>query len=208
MRIALVYDMIYPYYVGGAEIRNRELSARLAEKHEVHLFGVKLWDGPDVFEEDGVTVHGVCGYGKQNSFSGSRTTSDVLRFAAAITKPLIRERFDVIDVSAFPPTQHITARLASAATEAKLILTWHQFCGEYLKLYLGPLMGSAAAHMERMAAKTGPSHVAVSEHVKKNLLSAGADPADVYVNVNGVDLAATAAAKPADEAFDLSLIHI
>ena len=41
MKIAYVYDRIYPYLKGGAEKRILEISKRLAERgHEVHLF----WD--------------------------------------------------------------------------------------------------------------------------------------------------------------------
>jgi len=64
MKIAIIYDMIYPFNVGGAEIRNWEIAIRLAKNNEVHLFGFQLWDGPSVIKRDGVTIHGVCKYSK------------------------------------------------------------------------------------------------------------------------------------------------
>lgn len=63
MKIAIVYDMIYPFNIGGAEIRNYEIAKRLARHHEVHLFGVKLWDGPDVIRRDGLTFMASAGTG-------------------------------------------------------------------------------------------------------------------------------------------------
>ena len=42
MKIAFVYDVIYPYVKGGVEKRVWELRHRLAKRgHEVHIFGMK-----------------------------------------------------------------------------------------------------------------------------------------------------------------------
>ena len=46
MKIAFVYDVIYPYVKGGVEKRVWELATRLSRRgHDVHLFGMKFWDG-------------------------------------------------------------------------------------------------------------------------------------------------------------------
>ena len=43
MKIALVYDAIYPYIKGSGEKRLYEIGRRLAKKgHQVHLYGMKL----------------------------------------------------------------------------------------------------------------------------------------------------------------------
>ena len=40
MKIAYVYDAVYPYRIGGVERRIFELAWRLAERgHEVHIYG-------------------------------------------------------------------------------------------------------------------------------------------------------------------------
>jgi len=39
MKIAFVYDVIYPYVKGGGERRYYELAQRLCTRHQVHLFG-------------------------------------------------------------------------------------------------------------------------------------------------------------------------
>ena len=49
MKIAFVYDVIYPYVKGGVEKRVWELAVRLSRSgHEVHLFGMKFWEGEDI----------------------------------------------------------------------------------------------------------------------------------------------------------------
>jgi len=61
MKIAFVYDAIYPYVKGGVEKRVEELAVRLSRRgHEIHLFGMKFWDGEDILMRDGIYLHGVC----------------------------------------------------------------------------------------------------------------------------------------------------
>ncbi len=43
MKIAFIYDAVYPWVKGGAEKRIYEIGRRLAEKHEVHWYGVGWW---------------------------------------------------------------------------------------------------------------------------------------------------------------------
>ena len=60
MKLAFIYDVIYPYIKGGAERRYYEIARRLARRHEVHLYGMKFWEGPGVTcTEEGLYLHGV-----------------------------------------------------------------------------------------------------------------------------------------------------
>jgi hypothetical protein len=43
MRIAFVYDCLYPYTVGGAERRYRSLVAQLAQRHDVTYVTRRQW---------------------------------------------------------------------------------------------------------------------------------------------------------------------
>jgi hypothetical protein len=41
MKIALIYDAIYPFIKGGAEKRFYEIAKRLSKKgHQMHLYGM------------------------------------------------------------------------------------------------------------------------------------------------------------------------
>ena len=55
-------DAIYPYNMGGADKRLWELARKLAEhgEHEVHIYGMKWWHGPNTIVTDNVHLHGVC----------------------------------------------------------------------------------------------------------------------------------------------------
>ena len=102
MKIAFVYDVIYPYVKGGVEIRIHELAIRLgARGHDVHIIGMKYWDGPDSIETDGITLHGICPP-QQLYADGRRTLFEALYFSCHLLPFLMREEFDIIDCQQFP----------------------------------------------------------------------------------------------------------
>jgi len=49
MKIAFIYDAVYPWIKGGAEKRICEISERLVKKgHEVQVLGMIFWNGENV----------------------------------------------------------------------------------------------------------------------------------------------------------------
>jgi len=102
MKIAIIYDVIYPYVKGGVEKRVWELAVRLSRRgHDVHLYGMKFWDGSDIIDREGVTLHGVCT--ARNLYShGRRTIREAISFGIALFFRLGKEHYDIIDCQQFP----------------------------------------------------------------------------------------------------------
>jgi glycosyltransferase involved in cell wall biosynthesis len=104
MRIALVYDWCYPWTKGGGEKTLWDIAIGLrARGHLVHIFCVKLWEGPDVIEREEIVLHGVCRptgfYGR----SGRRTLLQPLLFAGGLFKTFWNgQAFDCIYCTVFP----------------------------------------------------------------------------------------------------------
>ncbi|MDQ4035873.1 MAG: glycosyltransferase family 1 protein, partial [Chloroflexota bacterium] len=84
MRLALVYDAIYPWVTGGAERRFAELGRRLATRHDVHLVGWQWWDGPARIRRDGMTLHGLGRGPALYGDDGKRTVREALAFSARL----------------------------------------------------------------------------------------------------------------------------
>ena len=61
LRIAFVYDALFPYVKGGAERRYHELARRLRDRHDVHMVSWTWWDGQPDASLDGLTLHGAYG---------------------------------------------------------------------------------------------------------------------------------------------------
>ena len=78
MKIAYVYDAVYPWIKGGAEKRIWEISKRLVKiGHEVHIFGMNYWNGDAVVLKGGVFLHGVCEL-KELYVDGRRTIKEAI----------------------------------------------------------------------------------------------------------------------------------
>src|SRR5882757_6803010 len=89
VRVAIVYDAVYPYVKGGAERRYYELARRLAERgHDVHWYGMRYWDGPAVRRMGGITYHGVCRPRPLYTPSGRRSISQALIYGLACLRLL------------------------------------------------------------------------------------------------------------------------
>jgi glycosyltransferase involved in cell wall biosynthesis len=202
MKIAFVYDAIYPYIKGGGERRIYEISRRLVKKgHEVHWYGVKWWEGADVIEQDGVILHGVCevrGLYK----NGKRSIGEALYFGMKVLRPLLEEEFDVIDVANFPYFPSISCKIVSMMKKTPLVITWHEVWGEYWYDYLGT-KGFFGKVVEKVASKLPTSHVTVSNHTKTDLGLLGVPERKITIIPNGIDLEMIKKIKPSKEKCDI-----
>nr|WP_250317184.1 glycosyltransferase family 4 protein [Methanoculleus bourgensis] len=201
LKIAYVYDAVYPWVKGGVEKRIHEVSVRLADRgHEVHVYGMRCWDGPATIERDGVTLHGVCP-GEGLYIDGRRTVPQALRFGKAVLRPLLSSGSDVVDCQNFPYFSCFAAKAASVRLGFPLVVTWHEVWGDYWYDYLGR-RGVFGKAVERLAAGLTDHHVAVSPSTARALAGLGV-AGSVPVVPNGIDLARIAAVAPAAEEWDV-----
>jgi len=202
VRIAYVYDVVYPYVVGGAQKRVWELARRLtARGHEVHVFGMKHWDGNSLCVREGVYLHGVCP--PRILFDGDRRSiGEAIFFARKVMCPLLHERFDVIDCQNFPYFPSFSSKLASLLRNSGLVLTWHEVWNDYWYDYLGK-KGLVGKCVERIVAHLANNIIAVSETTRKGLEEIGVPRNLVRVIPNGIDFKAIEAVASANEQSDI-----
>lgn len=203
MKIAFVYDVIYPYVKGGVEKRVWELAVRLAARgHEVHIFGMKYWDGKDSQKKEGITLHGVCPSYPLYA-DGRRKIPETLVFSARLFPVLVRERFDIIDCQQFPYFSCITARVVAGVRRTPLVITWHEVWGGYWYTYLG-WKGCFGKLAERVVALLTRNNVAVSETTARNGRPLGI-PVDTIIP-NGIDLSRLDALPASPEISDVIFV--
>jgi len=161
MKIAIISDVIYPYVKGGVEKRVWELAVRLSRRgHDVHLYGMKFWEGNDIINREGIVLHGVCPATHLYSH-GRRTIGEALIFGAALLPHLLRQRFDIIDCQQFPYFSAISSRIASLIRRTPLVITWIEVWGDYWYDYLGAL-GMFGKGIERIIASFHVPSIAIS----------------------------------------------
>ena len=193
---------MYPWITGGAEKRIYEIGKRFVDQgDEVHLFGVKWWNGEDVIEHDGMVLHGVCG-ARPLYVNGRRSISEALIFSVMLIPHLLRERFDVFDVSVFPYFSCFSVKCVSLLRRTSVVFTWHEVWGNYWYEYLGRI-GFFGKLVERLVTKLSPNVVAVSDMTKRDLEVLGVDAEKVHIVSNGVNLHEIARIEPLDDVCDV-----
>jgi glycosyltransferase involved in cell wall biosynthesis len=187
MKIAFVYDVIYPYVKGGVEKRISELANRLAARgHEVHVFGMKYWEGDDMFVHEGVIFHGVCP-AKALYSHGRRTVGEALYFGIHLVLPLAKERLDIIDCQQFPFFSCIPVRIISLSCKIPSVITWHEVWGKYWKEYLG-YIGVFGKATERLIASFGSPVISVSSTTSARFRNEFGRQPEIIIP-NGIDVA-------------------
>ena len=206
LRIAFVYDALYPYATGGAERRYHEIATRLAVRHEVHTVSWRYAEGTPASDPGAITHHAVGSPPAFYGADGRRTVREALNFAWRVVPHLLAHRYDVIDCSATPYVPVYGVWLAARATGTPLVVTWHEVWGAYWNDYFEDRRAVArmARAAERWTRPLGDVAVAVSSFTAARLDALGHGP-EVRVVPNGVSLAeidaVPAAGTPTDVIF-------
>jgi glycosyltransferase involved in cell wall biosynthesis len=186
MKIAFIYDVIYPYVKGGVEKRIQDISVRLSARgHDVHIVGMKYWEGPDAVRKNGVTLHGICP-AKTLYADGRRTIGEAIYFSASLMPFLMREEFDIIDCQQFPFFPCFPVRFSAVIKKRPFVITWHEVWGDYWYEYLG-WKGAFGKTTERLVSGFSQNIIAVSGTTAKNLHLLKVR-GNVNVIPNGIDI--------------------
>ena len=152
----MIYDCLFPYTVGGAERWYRRLSQELVDQgHQVTYLTRKQWPDDDPPRIEGVEVIGVSPGGALYTDDGRRTFTSPLRFAAGVFRHLLRNRYDVIHVCAFPYFPLISVALAAPRTMRGV--EWQEvWTRSYWRSYLGPARGLVGWLVQRLCIRLTP----------------------------------------------------
>jgi glycosyltransferase involved in cell wall biosynthesis len=144
MRIAIVYDCLFPNTVGGAERWYRNLAERLDGEHRITYVTRRQWgeEGPETSFKTVAVSPG----GDLYTRSGRRRIWPPVRFGIGVFWHLLRHgrRYDAVHTASFPYFSLLGAWLALrlSRSRAPLVVDWHEvWSSEYWRSYLGPLRG-------------------------------------------------------------------
>ena len=171
MRIAFIYDSVYPWVKGGAEKRVYELAKRLVYMgHEVHWYCIGFWWTEENQEDtkfEGIHLHGVCRPIELYA-DDRRSIKEAIYFALKLFRPLMSERFDVVDCQGFPFFSCFTAKIPSVLGRYALFITLHEVWGNYWYEYLGKL-GVFGKIIEKLTLHLTDRIITVSKKTNRDL---------------------------------------
>ena len=178
MRIALVYDCLYPWTVGGAERWMRALAEALAgEGHDVTYLTRRQWEPGDAPRIPGVRVVAVSPAEPLYGPDGTRTISEPLRFGRGVTGHLLRHRgrYDVVHSCSFPYFSVLGAAAALRGTGVPLFVDWFEvWSPAYWNEYLGGVRGRAGGLVQRACARVPQQPFVFSDLHGRRLAAEGA----------------------------------
>lgn len=200
MKLAFVYDAVHPWEKGGAQKRVWELARRLADRHDVHLYGMQYWDGPSTMQRDGVTLHGVCDPYELYT-DGRRSIAQALKFTAQLGPALLTEGFDVVDCQQFPYFPVFVAKAHELRWGSTAVVTWYEVWDDYWYDYLGAT-GAVGKAVEQLTAALPRSIIPISSFVRDDLREVGRTDG-LHLVENGVDYGALRDIPEADAEWDV-----
>jgi glycosyltransferase involved in cell wall biosynthesis len=176
MRIALVYDCLFPNTIGGAERWYRNVAERLGRKHRVTYLTRRQWgdEGPGT---DFETIAVGPGGGLYTS-TGNRSIGAPLRFGWGVFWHLLRngDRYDAVHTASFPYFSVLGAwaALRLRRSRAPLIVDWHEFWTDaYWRRYLGPTRGRLGAAIQSLCLRAADFSFTFSEMIEGRLREHG-----------------------------------
>jgi glycosyltransferase involved in cell wall biosynthesis len=184
--VAIVIDAIFPYHLGGREVRYHELSKRLASDASIHVYTMNWWHGARTIVDDGVTYHAISGF-HPLYVSGRRSIKQATFFALGCLR-LLHQRFDVLNADHIPYFQILILRIIASLKRKPFVVTWHEVWGrEAWREYLG-WIGSWAWIIEWLAMRLPDRIIAASPQTEQRLRAVLGERAAITVAPNGIDL--------------------
>ncbi len=159
MRIAVVFDCLFPWTMGGGERLYRVFAEEFAAAgHKVTYLTRQQWDGePPVVKDIDVTV--VSTDRELYDATGTRTLGPAIRFAHGLFNHLRKHRadYDAVLVCATPATNVLAVRAALARTKVIVNVDWPEvWRPDQWRAYSGPVIGRLASATQRLAVRLSP----------------------------------------------------
>lgn len=153
MRVAIVYDCLHPFTIGGGERWYRCLAEGLAARHRVTYLTRRQWAGdtPDGMPP-GVEVVAVSGAAPLYAKKGRRRVGSPLRFGAGVLRHLLRHRhrYDVLHVCSFPYFPLLVARAVERLGGPPVVTDWFEvWTRDAWRAYLGSATGTIGNAIQR-----------------------------------------------------------
>jgi glycosyltransferase involved in cell wall biosynthesis len=176
VRVCVVYDLLYPETVGGAERWYRNVSLRLAEEgHDVTYLTMCHWDADAEPALLGVRVIAVAG--RMPLYTrGRRRILPPLVFGLGVLWHLIRHgrRYDGVHTASFPYFSLLAAALLRPLAGYRVVVDWHEFwTRDYWREYLGPLGGGFGWKVQRLCLRVPQRAFCFSRLVEHRLAAEG-----------------------------------
>ncbi len=177
LRVAVVYDCLHPWTVGGEERWLRQLAESLAARgHEVTYLTRLQWPDDEPPHIDGVRVVAVSPREALYGADGSRQPAQAVRFGLGVARHLAGHRhdYDVVHTCSFPYFHLPALRAGLAGTGVPVLVDWQEvWSPAYWRSYSGVAAGTVGSLVQRACARLTPYPLSYSRRHGARLSALG-----------------------------------
>jgi glycosyltransferase involved in cell wall biosynthesis len=177
LRIAIIYDCLYPHSIGGAERWYRSLAGRLAKSHRVTYLTRTQWQsGEEPNAPELVKLIGLGAPSNLYTASGRRRITSPLRFAAGVFVHLLRNRkqYDVVHTCSFPFFPLLAASAVRELGGPPIVTDWFEvWPPTYWTTYVGQVGGLIGAAVQKLCIRLSGRVFTFSELTANSLRTNG-----------------------------------
>ena len=150
MKLAIIYDVAYPFIKGGAQRRFYEIGSRLSQNGwKVDWFTFKSWTGDSRVTDDGINYIGMADMPDMVNQDGKRNKTEPLLFLFHIVKHLrLLKQYQCIWAGQWPVLYLIPIILLCRTTGIPLVVDWWEVWGKNWHTY-SPSVGWIGRILER-----------------------------------------------------------
>lgn len=173
--IAIAYDCLFPWTIGGAERWYRALAEGLVRAGARVTYLTRLqWEEPP--ELDGIDVIAVRGPREMYHADGRRRTDQPIRYAAGLLEWLLGNRgsVDALHLSNFPYFALIAARAGLIGAGKPVFVDWHEIWPRaYWIEYGGALVGRVGYLVQELSVRLTPTALVFWDRTAQRLREHG-----------------------------------
>lgn len=179
MKICMLSELFYPYLLGGAERRYYEIAKRLAKRHEITVYALRLSGEKDTDYKDGIEIRRI---GIRHPLN-KRALLPLASFFPALLKSL--GKFDIIDAN-----QGIAsfAGYLKYFSNQPIIATFHDIYWNQWGEYFNFPLSSAGKLMEFLFSKCKFDRIIVNSPETKRKLEFLGFKSRIETVISGIDL--------------------
>ncbi|MFH1786627.1 MAG: glycosyltransferase family 4 protein [archaeon] len=183
MKIAVASELFPPYLAGGGERRYYEILKRLAKKHEVHVYTMRIEGARKEEVLDGIHVHRL---GIPHPLN-RRKYLPLLVYMMRLNSAMRKYDFDIFDGNAY--VSAMSGFYIAKYRKRPKVLTIHDIYGNKWGEYTHPLLGPVGKFIENTLLKLDFDRViTVSDATKRLLIESRVPESKIRVIYNGVDI--------------------
>jgi glycosyltransferase involved in cell wall biosynthesis len=164
-RVAVIYDCLFHYTVGGGERWYWRLAEGLRDAGaDVTYLTRRQWEEPP--ELPGIRVIAVSGRSELYDGNGRRRLAPTICFGGGVFRWLLGHRrdYDVVEVANFPFWSVLAVRGALAGTDVRVVVDWFEIWSmRFWQSYAGKLMGTVGYGVQWACLRLSPRMTVLSE---------------------------------------------